>query len=94
MRSRGDLELFRERRELALLRLVTCARSPDSERVAILGPRTPRLTQRSRVAPPDSALMEGRQKRRGFRLASFRRVPRKIIRRELFIRHSRIVFPI
>jgi hypothetical protein len=32
----SDLELFRVRRELALLRLITCARSPDSERVAIL----------------------------------------------------------
>lgn len=37
----SDLELFRVRRELALLRLVTCARSPDSERVAILGRATP-----------------------------------------------------
>ena len=36
----SDLELFRVRRELALLRLVTCARSPDSERVAILGQTT------------------------------------------------------
>lgn len=85
----SDLELFRVRRELALLRLVTCARSPDSERVAILGQATP--CARLNVRRVSSFVLTQRSWKGG--KSDEVSVPHAIIRRELFIRHSQVIFP-